>query len=172
MLIERCCSDSSALSEEVPFGCATLRITETIDLTHFKTHRVINEIRRYAKRCGVRVGTWISIPCTAGCPWRYINARKGIATGDIVLTNKLIDRCVSFANAVKNDGGYVVWEWPSRCDLWKDPRVRALTSHPGGNFVDVSSSAVDWNMVVNGRKIYLSKKWRLFTTERDIAKVL
>ena len=57
-------------------------------------------------------------------------------------------------------------EWPSRCDLWKDHRVRELTKLQGGTFVDVASAAVGWHIVdKDGKNEYLHNKWRLFTTD-------
>ena len=98
-----------------------------------------------------------SVPCTAGFPWRHINAKKGIVTGDIALTNILIDRCIAISRLVEQNGGKTIWEWPSRCDLWKDPRVVALTRRKGWNFVDVASSAVDLHFVLKARSIICTR---------------
>ena len=86
-------------------------------------------------------------------------------TGDANLTNTLIHRCVGLSIIVHISGGKYVWEWPSRCDLWKDWRVRGLTTSDG-SFVDVSSAAVGWHFVNEaGVKKYVQNKLRIFTTD-------
>ena len=61
-----------------------------------------------------------------------------------------------------------MWEWPETCDLWKDWRVRALTSSQG-YFVPVSASAVGWTAFQKGKVVTIKKRWRLWTTHPSIA---
>ena len=168
LMIELCCSEESRLAEAVPHRAAAIRVPEGLDLRSIRTYRVIKDVAKIAKKANIDICLWISIPCTAGCPWRYINAKKGIATGDIELTNVLISRCDALSRLVGSLGGKTTWEWPSRCDLWKDPRVVALTSRRGWSCVDVASSAVDLHFVIKGVKYYLHKKWRLFSDDERI----
>ena len=60
-----------------------------------------------------------------------------------------------------------MWEWPETCDLWKDWRVRALTS---GRvyFVNVSASAVGWEAYKMGKVVAIKKRWRLWTTHPSV----
>ena len=61
-----------------------------------------------------------------------------------------------------------MWEWPETCDLWKDWRVRALTSSQG-YFVPVSASAVGWAAFQKGKVVTIKKRWRLWTTHPSVA---
>ena len=69
---------------------------------------------------------WVSIPCTAGCPWLYINDKLGRPTGDIDLTRTLIKAAVSICDHASKIGGPFSWEWPNGNLLWKDERVTKL----------------------------------------------
>ena len=89
-MIELCCSEESRLAEAVPHRAAAIRVPEGLYLRSIRTYRVIKDVAKIARKANISIHLWISIPCTAGCPWRYINAKKGIATGDIELTNVLI----------------------------------------------------------------------------------
>ena len=171
LLIELCCADDSMLTGKVPRGCAAIRIPELLDLTSIKTYKVLKTIIRHASLLEIEVVVWNAVPCTAGCPWRHVNQKRGITTGNIKLKNSLISKCVALSMLARKTGGKFVWEWPSRCDLWKDYRVREVTGLKGGRFVDVASAAVDWHFVgTDGSKKYLRKKWRLFTTDPRVAK--
>ena len=92
LMIELCCSEESRLAEAVPQRAAAIRVPEGLDLRSIRTYRVIKDVAKIARKANISICLWVSIPCTAGCPWRYINAKKGIATGDIELTNVLISR--------------------------------------------------------------------------------
>ena len=61
-----------------------------------------------------------------------------------------------------------MWEWPERCDLWRDWRVKALI--PGqGYFMPVSASAVGWEVVRRDQVVTIRKRWELWITDPAIA---
>ena len=70
----------------------------TLDLRSLKTYKVLKDVVKIAAQNELDIVVWISIPCTAGCPWRHINSKKGRITGDIELTSRLIDRCIALSH--------------------------------------------------------------------------
>ena len=96
LLIELCATNSSQLTQTVPPRAAAIRITETADLTNDKTLRVVRDVIRYAAALYIKVITWTSTPCTAGCPWRHVNRKMEIHTGDAALTDTLTKICTLF----------------------------------------------------------------------------
>ena len=58
-----------------------------MDLTNNKTLRVLQDIVRLACKLQIKVITCAS----AGCPWRHVNAAKGIKTGEVALAGELIN---------------------------------------------------------------------------------
>ena len=52
----------------------------------------------------MRVHVWTSIPCTAGCPWRYVNDAMGIQTGDSKMTDELIKAASKLCNYTRSKG--------------------------------------------------------------------
>ena len=65
-------------------------------------------------------------------------------------------------------GGHYTCEWPERCELWADPRVRALTS-VHGFFATISASAVDWFAIVNNKEVTIKQIWKIWTSDDRIA---
>ena len=64
-------------------------------------------------------------------------------------------------------GGDYVWEWPSRCALRDDWRVKALTSTPGA-FAIIASSAVDWHDFAGEVKVYIKNNLKIWTTDPNL----
>ena len=85
-----CCDPDSNLSALVPSHCVAIRCTKATDITNDETLRVFLHIMGVANKRGIRIHIWASIPCTAGCPWEYVNASKGISTGDPEATITMI----------------------------------------------------------------------------------
>ena len=78
LALELCCQERSAFATTVPESVLCVGITELEDLTHRETKREIHALIELAKILDVKVHVWVSVPCTAGCRWRYINLRKNI----------------------------------------------------------------------------------------------
>ena len=76
MIIEICCSEDSLLGRvDGPYGsdCHMARVTERMDLDSYKTRRDLLEVAKgYAKR-GVPILVWVSLPCTGGSTWTFVN---------------------------------------------------------------------------------------------------
>ena len=150
----------SVLTQSVPQRAVAIRITQLLDLTNDKTLRVLQDIVRLACKLHMKVFTWASVPCTASCPWRHLNAAKGIKTCDVALTSELIKNAPKLCRLTRTLGGDFVWEWPKRCDLWNDWRVVALTKNLSA-FITIASSAIERHDFVGDTKVYIKKRWNI-----------
>ena len=96
--------------EQILVGAAAVRVFEKMDLRMLKTYRVLKDIVTIAANRGLDICVWISVPCTAGCSWRHINAKKGIVIGDIAAANILIDRRIAISDLMEQNGGKTIWD--------------------------------------------------------------
>ena len=143
--IRRCAPKDLELTKNVPYGSVALRITDK-DLIL----EAVLDIIQIAKKNYVKVIVWVAAPCASACPWKHTNAARGSATGDKGLSNRLIKHADKVCRLAQLLGGDYVWEWPEKCGLRKNWRVRALTSGQGC-FVNVSASAVGWEAYKMGK---------------------
>ena len=124
LMIELCCDEQSALSQEAPKGAISIRVTKQVDLTNKKTLDIVHCILDYAAEKGLTIMVWVSIPCTAGCPLRHLNNAIGIQTGDPILTDKLIEAGVGVCRHACRLKGDYAWEWSERssprCGVMKE----------------------------------------------------
>ena len=91
--------------------------------------------------------------------WRHINKALGSKTGDGKLSNILIQHAARICKFASVLGGHYIWEWPERCELWQDKRVRALAS-AAGHFALISASAVVWFAIVRNKEVTIKKRWK------------
>ena len=140
----------------MPYDFAASRITDKADFSNKHTVDAILAIVRLARKNQVKVAVWVATPCISGCPWKHVNAAKDFSTGDKVLSGKLIKAANKVCRLARLLGGDYVWEWLETCDLWKDWRVRALTSSLW-YFVPVSASAVGWTAFQKGKVVTIKK---------------
>ena len=124
LFIALCASENSDLARHVPYRSATMRITLKEDLTRSIAMKAIKTIMRVAHKNNVKIHIWASTPCTTGCPWRHVNKVFGVKTRDEKLSNTLIQHATNLCRFAKVLGGHYTWEWPERCELCGDPRVR------------------------------------------------
>ena len=145
-----------------------IRITDETDLTRIDTVKFLKDIVKKATQKNLQTMVWVSIPCTAGCPWRHMNAAKGVETGDAQLTQQLIASAIKICEYAKARGADVTWEWPLRSDLWGDTNVHEMVNTLGGKFVKVATSAVDLSHQMNGETVYTRKEWCLYSTDAAV----
>ena len=117
LVIELCCERDSEIGDKVPSRALRLRVTKDLDLAARKTRKDLHEIITFAARMNLPVLLWISVECTAGCRWRRVSDRLGRATGDLVLTETLIDAGAKLCKHNIELGGMASWEWPSTSEL-------------------------------------------------------
>ena len=136
---------------------------------------MLHALIRCASSVHIRIHVWVSIPCTAGCRWRWINESKGFSTGDPTLTRELVDAAIPVCTHVAKVGGLVSWEWSSTSELWQDmPDVDAMLRKIGVVPCTVSTAAVGMCFEVSQAKLkkYLKKKWLIKTTSLELQKRL
>ena len=93
---------------------------------------------------------WVSIPCTAGTPFRRINEKLGAETGDLAMTHKLVVAAVGLCRHVVRIGG----EWSNGNGLWDLVVVRNLFARCGSSSCLVSTAAVGQQFVDReGRRV-------------------
>lgn len=170
LLIELCASAELELTQQVPYGCAAVRITDKEDFTNKHTVYAILAIVRLARKNQVKATVWVATPSISGCPWKHVNAAREYGTGDKALSGKLIRIAYKVCRLAYIMGGDYVWEWPERCDLWADWRVRALTSGQGC-FRNVAAIAVGRTSLQDGKIVTIRKQWKLWTTHPSVASV-
>ena len=84
----------------------------------------MNIVNSFPKTKNVLV--WVSLPCTGGTSWSYVNmkipsaAQKVIA--HVVLFKRLWKAMKSFLNAIERDH-YIAIEWPK---VWTGQRLQVL----------------------------------------------
>ena len=166
LLIEVCCEPDSILSENVRGRSLAIRVTKEDDLCMKNTGKALHSIIRTARHLGIKVHLWISIPCTAGCPWRYVNASKGRQTGDPEMTTKLVEVCKGLTKHVSTAGGEIYWEWPDTSALWAEHGITEFLTQKKYKCksIDVSTAALGMRFNVDGEEVGVKKKWRLMMT--------
>ena len=128
LIIEECSDPASRLSDPSRLsahGCRVVQFTKKHSLLDAKYREyVVNIVNSFPKTKNVLV--WVSLPCTGGTSWSYVNmkipsaAQKVIA--HVVLFKRLWKAMKSFLNAIERDH-YIAIEWPKGCRYWKFPFV-------------------------------------------------
>ena len=116
----------------------------------------------------MKILVWVATPFTSGCPWKHINHAKGFITGDPAFPGRLIMHASKVCRLARLLGGHYMWEWLEKCDLWRDCRVKALTSGQR-YFTPVSTSAVGWEAIQRDQVVTIRKRWELWIMDPVIA---
>ena len=91
-----------------------------------------------------------------------------VETHDEKLTNALIQHTTRLCKLACVLGGHYTWEWPERCELWQDRRVRSLLA-VAGHFALISASTVDWFSNVKNNEVTIGKRLKIWTTDDRVA---
>ena len=135
ILLEYCCGEDSRLGRRSSWskGCHVVRLTKENDMSTPAGLKFALAAARGARRDGKRVDLWGSIPCTGGCPFQRLNAKRGPSTRRKIAAHRALFRLL-FANyailagEVIKYGGTVALEWPTGCDYWRDPQVEEFVA--------------------------------------------
>eukprot|EP00435_Cladocopium_sp_Y103_P009439 s1446_g2.t1 len=125
LLVEMCCHSESKLSEprKESEGCHILQFTERSDLLDANVRR---EISRQVNDFEGDVLVWVSIPCTGGTSWAYVNLKHPTASLKVrrhVRTfHKLWDAFVKFMASIRRRV-FIAIELPRNCRYWKTTKV-------------------------------------------------
>ena len=127
-VVEICARDDSVLGRETPDseGCDITRITLAVDFT--KPNGVdlaCNSIH------GPNDVVWASLPCTGGCPWQFVNARKSPELkrrieGYWALFGVMWKNLLKVFAVASAKGATLCIEWPKYCRYWYLNRVKKV----------------------------------------------
>ena len=138
VLLEYCCGPDSRLGcrSRASRGCHVIRLTREHDMSTQAGLDYALSIVQRARDDGKSVDLWGSIPCTGGCPFQRLNAKRGPKTRKKIamhkrLFSKLFINYTKLADKVLAAGGKIAIEWPSQCSYWKDRRVVAFSRKHG-----------------------------------------
>ena len=124
-----------------------IRVTSSEDLQLTSTRRALHRLLRICKAYDVVVDIWVSIPCTAGTPFRRINEKRGAETGNLAMTYKLVVAAVGLCRHAVRIGGGFSWEWSNGNELWDLVVVKNLFARCGSSSCLVSTAAVGQQFV-------------------------
>ena len=142
VFLELCCASDSELAAAVVEHSVAIRVTSCEALQLASTRRALHRLLRICKAYDVVVDIWVSIPCTAGTPFRRINEKRGGETGDLAMTYKLVVAAVGFCRHAVRIGDGFSWEWSNGNELWDLVVVRNLFARCGSSSCLVSTAAV------------------------------
>ena len=116
------------------------------------------------KAYDVVVDIWVSIPCTAGTPFKRIYEKLGAVTRDLAMTYKLVVTTVGLCRNALRIGGGFSWEWSKGNELWDLVAVRNLFARCGSSSCLVSTAAVGQQFVDReGGMFCVKRKWKIVT---------
>ena len=119
VFLELCCASDSELAAVVVEHSVVIRVTSFEDVQLTSTRPALHRLLMICKAYDVVVDIWVSIPCTAGTPFRRINEKLGAETGDLAMTYKLVVAAVGLCRHAVRIGGGFSWEWSNGNELWK-----------------------------------------------------
>ena len=133
VLIEFCCGPDSKLgdrSRKHSKDCYVIRCTEERDVTSRSNRMDIrNEVVQAIESSTVQpcpVLIWISIPCTGGTTWSYVNLQHESAKLKVEyhrhVFEKIWSSMVDFLNLICHLNPKIAIEWPAHCIYWKFDR--------------------------------------------------
>ena len=173
VFLELCCASDSELAAAVAEHSVAIRVTSSEDLQLASTRHALHRLLRICKAFDVVVDIWVSIPCTAGTPFRRINEKRGAETGDFAMTYKLVVAAVGLCRHAVRIGGGFSWEWSNGNELWDSVVVRNLFARWGSSSFLVSTAAVGQQFVdCEGGVFYVKKKWKIVTTRPRLIEVM
>jgi hypothetical protein len=125
LLVEVCCHEVSKLSvsREVSKGCHILQFTEKNDLFDVNVRK---EIARQVNEFDGEVHVWVSIPCTGGTSWSFVNLKHPSAAAKVrrhvKIFHGLWKAFLHFMSLLKKEV-FIAIEWPRNCRYWKLRKV-------------------------------------------------
>ena len=131
-IVEFCCGADSLMGNVTPetHGCETIRLTIEDDL---RTQEGLETALR-AVDAPNGVLLWAAIPCTGGCAWNALNAKRGSeATREKIRGHRVYFWAIwhnfeKVAEATIAKGGYIAIGWPSSCAYWRESRIQELVN--------------------------------------------
>ena len=129
LIVEVCCSKNSKLSDcsrSKSKGCLVYQFTEENNLLSEDNRREIaRKVNQFPKSKLVLI--WLSLPCTGGTTWTFINlkhpkARRRVSS-EIRKLWKIWAAMLDFILMIDREFE-IAMEWPTGCRYWKSPKVK------------------------------------------------
>ena len=129
LIVEVCCSKNSKLSDcsrSKSKGCLVYQFTEENNLVSEDNRREIaRKVNQFPKSKLVLI--WLSLPCTGGTTWTFINlkhpkARRRVIS-EIRKLWKIWAAMLDFILMIDREFE-IAMEWPTGCRYWKSPKVK------------------------------------------------
>ena len=140
--LELCCASDSELAAVVVEHSVVIRVTSSEDFQLTSTRPALHRLLMIYRAYEVVVDVWVSIPCTAGTPFRRINEKLGAETGNLAMTYKLVVAAVGLCRHAVRIGDGFSWKWSNGSEPWKLVVVRNFFMRCGSSFCLVSTAAV------------------------------
>ena len=174
LIVEVCCHPESKLSQtnrKWSEGCEVLQFTEEFDLNEVENQMRIAEYVNSFKG-DVKPFIWISLPCTGGTPWTYINMKNPSAREKVLKHVREFDRLwISLKSFLRmlNCEVHIALEWPRKCRYWKLTKVAKLLNFYGMIAYHFDGCALG---MVNQDNDPLKKPWTVATNHAGVGKAL
>ena len=171
VLVEFCCGPDSKLGDRTrkfSKDCYVIRCTEDRDVTSRSNRMDIrNEVVHAINSSTVQpcpVLIWISIPCTGGTTWSYVNLQHESAKLKVeyhrLVFEKIWSSMVDFLNLIRHLSPKIAIEWPAHCVYWKFERVEKFCDKHQLIPVSFDGCMVG---IVNKEGVSIKKPWAIKT---------
>ena len=161
--LELCYASDSEVAAVVVEHSVVIRVTsfEDVQLTSRRPalHRLLMICKAY-EAYEVVVKIWVSIPCTAGTPFRRINEKLGVET--LAMTYKLVVAAVGSCRHDVGIGDGFSWKWGNDNELWDSVVVRNFFEGCGRLSCLVSTTAVGQQFVDRKGGVFYVKMLEMF----------
>ena len=129
LIVEVCCSPDSKMSDcsrPASKGCVVYQFTEEFSLLSEENRaELARKVNQFPK--SKKVLFWMSLPCTGGTTWSYVNMKHPTAKLKVLKEVrkfwKLWEATCKFIDLIDREFD-IAMEWPTGCRYWKSKKVR------------------------------------------------
>ena len=129
LIVEVCCSPDSKLSDcsrQASKGCVVYQFTEDYNrLSEENRAELAHKVNQFPR--SKKVLFWLSLPCTGGTTWSYVNMKHPTAKMKVLKEVrkfwKLWEATCNFIDLIEREFD-IAMEWPTGCRYWKSRKVR------------------------------------------------
>ena len=162
VFLELYCASDSELAAAVVEHPVAIRVTTSEDLRLASARCALHRLLRICEAYDVVVDIWVSIPCTVGTRFGWINDTYIMAVAAIGLCR----------HAVRIGGGFC-WEWTNDNEFWDLVIVRNFFAKRDTSSCLVSTAAVGQQFVDNEGVVFCGKKkLKIVTTRPKLIEVM
>ena len=155
-------------------GCETIRLTIEDDL---RTQEGLETALRAVDAPNVLL--WAAIPCTGGCAWNALNAKRGSeATREKIRGHRVNFWAIwhnfeKVAEATIAKGWYIAIEWPSSCAYWRESRIQEFVNKHVCERASIHGCMYGLKSIAPGKShMHILKPWTVMTTCLGLAESL